>query len=373
LDGRPDIPVAREGFDPDPSRYPLGGLLLRDIIDILERWTAAGETVALATVIERIGSAPRDPGATLALLASGELAGNVTGGCVEPAVIREAGEVLAGEPGRVVHYGLDDGDELGVGLRCGGRIAVAIFALDPAIVAPLAAAVRGDVPVAIAINLDERRFGEQTLVPPALDADDPVAEAADALLALGETALVETREGDKLFVESFPVRPNLYLFGTSDHVAALVPIGRQLGYRVSVCDPRRAFVTRERFPDADELSTEWPDAFLARSPIDSRTAICMMTHDVKFEVAALRLALASDAGFIGAMGSEKTRAERNSRLREVGVGEADLARLHAPIGIQIGARTPPEVAVSIAAQLIELNVLERARRAAGIARATVLS
>jgi xanthine dehydrogenase accessory factor len=140
-----------------------------------------------------------------------------------------------------------------------------------------------------------------------------------------------------------------------------------------VCDPRTVFLTRERFPDADELSDEWPDQFLSHAPVDARTAICMLTHDLKFDVPALKLAFASNAGFIGAIGSEKTRADRVGRLREEGVGDPELARLHAPIGIQIGARTPDEVAVTIAAQLIESNVVSRAKRIENIARATVLS
>ena len=155
--------------------------------------------------------------------------------------------------------------------------------------------------------------------------------------------------------------------------AALVPIGKQLGYRVTVCDPRTVFLTRERFPDADELSDEWPDQFLSHAPVDRRTALLMMTHDLKFDVPALKLALESKAGFIGAIGSEKTRADRGERLREAGVGEADMARVHAPVGIAIGARTPDEVAVSIAAQLIEANVVARAKRIQAISRATVLS
>jgi xanthine dehydrogenase accessory factor len=165
----------------------------------------------------------------------------------------------------------------------------------------------------------------------------------------------------------------MYIFGASDHVSAVVPLARSLGYRVTVCDPRKVFLTKERFPDADELVDEWPDQFLEHAPIDPRTVICMMTHDLKFDVPALKLALGSNAGFIGAIGSEKTRSDRGARLRAEGVGDADLARLHAPVGIQIGARTPEEVAITIAAQLIEANVVARNKRIASIAHATVLS
>ena len=347
---------------------------MRDILPILERWTGAGQAVAVGSVIERIGSAPRDPGAALAVSSAGEIAGSVTGGCVEPAVIREATEVLNGSRGRICRYGLTDDDGFDVGLSCGGTIAIAVYPLDPALVGPLGTAVEADTPVALTVRLADDRFGEQRLVS-GEDAPngDAVASAARALLELGESGVVETGEGELVFVESYAPRPNLYVFGASDHVAAVVTAAKFLGYRVTVCDPRTTFMTRERFPDADELAIEWPDRFLEHAPVDARTAICMMTHDLKFDVPALKRALATNAGYIGAIGSEKTRTERDARLRDEGVGDADLARLHAPIGIQIGARTPEEVAITIAAQLIESNVIARAKRVTSVAHATVLS
>ena len=346
---------------------------MKDIIEILERWTVAGASVALGSVVERVGSAPRDPGAALAVSSNREIAGGVTGGCVEPAVIREAKEVLEGSRGRLVHYGLDDEDGFDVGLTCGGKIAVAVYRLDPELVPPIADAVRTDTPIAVTLSLDDERFGEQAIFRADQTNGSGVSSAARSLLEIGESAIVESDDGEKVFVESYAPRANLYLFGASDHVAALVPVGKQLGYRVTVCDPRTVFLTRERFPDADELSDEWPDQFLSHAPVDARTAICLMTHDLKFDVPALKLAFASSAGFIGAIGSEKTRADRTARLHEEGIGDAEMARLHAPIGIQIGARTPEEVAVTIAAQLIEANVVARAKRIETISRATVLS
>ena len=347
---------------------------MRDILPHLVRWTGDGQAVAVGSVIERIGSAPRDPGAALAVSASGEVAGSVTGGCVEPAVIREATEVLNGSPGRICRYGLTDDDGFDVGLSCGGTIAIAVYPLDPALLAPLGDAVVNDTPVALTVMLAEQRFGEQRLVSGnGAPTGDVVESAARALLEIGESAVIETGEGELVFVDSYAPRPDLYIFGASDHVAALVTMGKFLGYRVTVCDPRTTFMTRERFPDADELALEWPDRFLENAPVDARTAICMMTHDLKFDVPALKRALASNAGYIGAIGSEKTRAERDARLRDEGVGEADLARLHQPIGIQIGARTPEEVAVTIAAQLIEANVIARAKRVTSVSHATVLS
>jgi xanthine dehydrogenase accessory factor len=347
---------------------------MRDILPHLVRWTDEGQAVAVASVIERIGSAPRDPGAALAVSAAGDVAGSVTGGCVEPAVIREATEVLNGSPGRICRYGLTDDDGFDVGLSCGGTIAVAVYPLDVALLAPLGGAVENDAPVALTVRLAERGFGEQRLISgEGAPSGDPVESAARSLLELGESGVIETAAGELVFVESYAPRPDLYLFGASGHVAALVTMGKFLGYRVTVCDPRTTFMTRDRFPDADELAIEWPDRFLENAPIDARTAICMLTHDLKFDVPALRRALQTNAGYIGAIGSEKTRTERDARLRDEGVGEADLARLHAPIGIQIGARTPEEVAVTIAAQLIESNVIACAKRITSVAHATVLS
>jgi xanthine dehydrogenase accessory factor len=346
---------------------------MRDIISILERWVSDGAPVAVGSVIERIGSAPRDPGATLAVSGTGEVAGSVTGGCVEPAVIREAKEVLDGSRGRICRYGLSDDEGFDVGLTCGGSIAVAVYALDPTLVSPIAEAVATDTSVAMTVRLGDDCFGEQRLLNGDAPGPSDLETAAMSLLELGESGIVETADGELVFVESYAPRPDMFVFGASDHVTALVTMGKFLGYRVTVCDARAAFVTEERFPDADRLVIEWPDRFLETATIDPRTAICMMTHDMKFDVPALKKALASNAGYIGAIGSEKTRTDREQRLRDEGVGDADLARLHAPIGVQVGARTPEEVAVTIGTQIIESNGVARAKRTASLVRPTVLS
>jgi xanthine dehydrogenase accessory factor len=342
---------------------------MRDVLPTLERWIGDGRRVVVATVIERQGSAPRDPGASMAINDKGEVAGSVTGGCVEPAVIREAHELLAGGPAKVVTYGIADDEAFDVGLSCGGTVAILIFALDSTLLAPIAEAVAADRAVALALPLGEA-IGEQRLVS-AEGRGDAVSVAARALLEVGDSAVVQTETGDLVFVESFAPRPQMYVFGAVDHASALVTLGKFLGYRVAVCDARALFVTAERFPDADELVVDWPDRFLERSPVDARTAICVLTHDSKFDVPALKAALQTNAGYIGAMGSQRTRDERRERLLAEGVGEAELARVHAPIGLQIGGRTPEEVAVAIAAQLIESQAV--ARRSPGVARATVIS
>jgi xanthine dehydrogenase accessory factor len=320
---------------------------VRDVLETLERWAQAGTRVATATVVATERSAPREPGAVLAVDADGNVVGSVTGGCVEPAVYGEAREVLAGEGPRLKTYGIADEEAFEVGLPCGGTVHIFVDALDPALVAPLAEAVREERPIALETRITGEGIGAKRLVGP--EDDGPAAD----LLARAETGIVETPEG-QLFVSSFAPRPNMYVFGAVDHAAALASIGRFLGYRVTVCDARARFVTRERFPDVDELVVEWPDRFLQEAHVDERTAICILTHDHKFDVPALKVALETRAGYIGAMGSRRTNADRAERLRAEGVTEEEMARIHAPIGLKIGSRSPQEVAVAIAAEIVQV-------------------
>jgi xanthine dehydrogenase accessory factor len=322
---------------------------VRDILDTLERWVGDGLRVATATVIRTERSAPREPGAVLAVSERGEVAGSVTGGCVEPAVYEEAREVLAGGAPRLRAYGIADEEAFEVGLPCGGTVHIFVNALEPELVAPIAADVRAEKPVAVAITLTGPDTGATRIVRP-----DDADEQARALLARGETGVVY-EEGEQVFVSSFAPRPRMYVFGAIDHAAAVARIGRFLGYRVTVCDARARFVTPERIPDVDELVVEWPDRFLARAPVDERTAIVVLTHDHKFDVPVLKVALGTPAAYVGAMGSRKTTEERAALLREQGVPEEELVRIHAPIGLDLGARTPEEVAVAVAAELIAVT------------------
>jgi xanthine dehydrogenase accessory factor len=320
---------------------------VRDVLETLERWAQAGTRVATATVVATERSAPREPGAMLAVDADGTVVGSVTGGCVEPAVYEEAREVLAGDGPRLKTYGIADEEAFEVGLPCGGTVHIFVDALDPALVAPLAEAVRAERPIALETRISGEQIGAKRLVGP--EDEGPSAE----LLARAETGIVETPEG-QLFVSSFAPRPNLYVFGAVDHAAALASIGLFLGFRVTVCDARARFVTPERFPDVDELVVEWPDRFLQEAHVDERTAICILTHDHKFDVPALRVALETPAGYIGAMGSRRTNADRAERLRAEGVSDEAMARIHAPIGLRIGSRSPQEVAVAIAAEIVQV-------------------
>ena len=312
---------------------------MKDILDTLERWTGDGLRVATATVVRTERSAPRDPGAVLAVSERGDVAGSVTGGCVEPAVYEEAREVLAGGAPRLRSYGIANEEAFEVGLPCGGTVHIFIDLLDPAVVAPIAEAVREERPIALEVAVSGPAVGTKRLV------------TDGELLARGETGIVETDEGE-VFVTSFAPRPNMYVFGAVDHAGAVAEIGRFLGFRVTVCDARARFVTRERFPDVDELVVEWPDRFLATADVDERTAICVLTHDHKFDVPLLKVALDTPARYIGAMGSKRTNEERAERLKAEGITEEQLARIKAPIGLDIGSRSPNEVAVAVAAEIV---------------------
>ena len=320
---------------------------MRDILDTLEGWIAQGREAAIATVVETERSAPREPGSSMAVSDAGEIAGSVTGGCVEPAVYEHAQEVLGGGPPRLATFGIADDEAFEVGLPCGGTVHIYVSRVDPAVVRAVAGAVREERPLATLTTIEGPDAGAVRVVAP----DDTMEAAERDLVTRGRAGVIA--EGDeRVFVSPFMPRPAMYVFGAIDHSAALARMGRFLGYRVTVCDARGAFVMPERFPDVDELVVAWPHEFLAGAPIDERTAVCVLTHDAKFDVPVLKVALDSPAGYIGAMGSSRTTERRNERLREEGVTDEQLARIHAPIGLKIGSRTPEEVAVAIAAEVV---------------------
>ena len=342
-----------------------------DILDTLERWQGDGRRIALATVVAVEFSAPRDPGAAMAVNDRGDVAGSVSGGCVEGAVYEEAQDVLRTGRARLVTYGISDAQAISVGLTCGGTIHIFVEMLESQILRRIADAVGADVPIALAIGLDGPALGRERLVSGDDDAygsmgneglDHAVSGEARALLAAGDTVIRSFGdEGQpvgtdvRVFIRSFAPKPNMYIFGAIDFSRAMVHVGKDLGYRVSVIDARPIFATRQRFPHADDVIVEWPDEFLSRAPIDERTALVILTHDAKFDIPLLQVALRTQAGYIGAMGSRRTHAERVEQLRAAGVTADDLARIHAPIGLDIGARTPEETAISIAAEIIAMR------------------
>ena len=341
---------------------------MRDLLPELERWQAEGKPIAIATVITVVGSAPRTVGATLALTAAGDIAGSVSGGCVEPAVIEAGLKTLrTGQP-KLLSYGITEEQNVEqIGLSCGGEIQVFVERL--ANLEPLAAAFHAERPIvrAIVIAAPEGSGatpGANVLVPEqgelvgsigSVVLDMAVAGKARELLRNGESALATVEvEGQpaRVFFEVYAPEPSLVIIGAGHITIPLSRLAKALDYRVTVVDPREAFATRERLPDADEILLEWPDEALAHLPLSSATAVAVLSHDDKFDVPALTAALNSPAGYVGAIGSRGTRERRDRRLREAGVTDEQIARIHGPIGLDIGAQTPEEIALAILAQIV---------------------
>ncbi|MEV7073720.1 XdhC/CoxI family protein [Streptomyces sp. NPDC093990] len=348
-----------------------------DIADELHRWVEQGRDFAVATVVAVGGSAPRLPGAALAVDADGTAIGSVSGGCVEGAVYELCRQALEdGEP-VLERFGYSDEDAFAVGLTCGGVIDILVTPVragDPvrAVVAAALEAAAGGRATALAriVSGPRELVGRALVVRPEdprghggfgahPELDRTVAAEAGAFLDAGRTGTLEIGEqGSRcgapltVLVESSVPPPRMIVFGAIDFASALVRIGKFLGYRVTVCDARPVFATEARFPEADEIIVEWPHRYLERTEVDARTVLCVLTHDAKFDVPLLRLALRLPVAYVGAMGSRRTHLDRNERLREVGVTELELARLRSPVGLDLGARTPEETALSIAAEIV---------------------
>lgn len=333
---------------------------MRDIAARLAQWHSESMPYALATVISVSGSAPRLPGAAMAVSADGEAVGSVSGGCVESAVYELCREVLSSRQCVRTSFGYSDDDAFAVGLTCGGVIEVFVSCADPA---SFVDAVGCGESVATAQVLDES--GAMVMVGAHgvsgttgfADVDAVVADEAIAMLDSGASGIrsVRCRPDLEVFVSSYASKPRLLIFGAIDYAGALARLGSFLGYRVTVCDARPVFATEARFPDADEVVVEWPHSYLARTEVDSRTVVCVLTHDAKFDVPLLKVALRLPVAFVGAMGSRRTHVDRLRRLREVGLEEVELARLRSPIGLDLWARTPEETAVAIAAEFVAVR------------------
>ncbi|WP_175407227.1 XdhC family protein [Streptomyces sp. TRM64462] len=342
-----------------------------DIAEELGRWVEQGRDFAVATVVAVSGSAPRQPGAALAVDRDGTAIGSVSGGCVEGAVYELCQQAI--EDGLTVRerFGYSDEDAFAVGLTCGGVIDVLVTPVRGGVYPAALAAAAGGEAAALARLTD----GPADLMGTALlvhadgsyegglgghpELDRTAAAEARALLDAGRTGTVTIGEDGSrcgqpltLLVESSVPPPRMIVFGAIDFASALVRVGRFLGYHVTVCDARPVFATAARFPDADEIVVGWPHEYLESTRVDARTVLCVLTHDAKFDVPLLQRALRLPVAYVGAMGSRRTHEDRNRRLREVGVTELELARLRSPIGLDLGARTPEETALSIAAEIV---------------------
>jgi xanthine dehydrogenase accessory factor len=362
---------------------------MREVLSDLLPWWEAGETVGMGTVVATFQSAPRPAGASMLVGPDGSAVGSVSGGCVEGAVYELAKDVVANGDPVLQRYGVSDEVALGAGLTCGGILDIYVEQVSRDTF-PQLGAVADDVaagrPVAVATVVehpDPAYVGRRMFLrPPAPGAgpqvetagslgsdriDDAVRDDALGLLANGHSATLgygpdgERRgEGMRVFVWAFAPPPRMIVFGAIDFAAAVARIGGFLGYHVTVCDARPVFATATRFPEADEVVVTWPHRYLAGEAesgrIDGRTVLCVLTHDPKFDVPLLEVALRlPEVGYIGAMGSRRTHEDRLQRLREAGLTQAEIARMSSPIGLDLGARTPEETAVSIAGEIIALR------------------
>ncbi|UVJ41442.1 XdhC family protein [Arthrobacter sp. CJ23] len=353
---------------------------MREVLDDLVAAVAAGRTVGLGTVVRTFRSAPRPAGAAMMVDADGRAVGSVSGGCVEGALYELATEVA--REGRPVlqRYGISDDDAYEVGLTCGGILHIFVEPVSTATFPQLVemaddvAAGRPVAAVTVIEHPDPAWLGRHLVVRPdgfsgslgSDRADHAVSDDVQGLLATGRNATLSygpdgqrRGEGMRVFAVSFAPQPRMLVFGAIDFAAAVAQQGSFLGYRVTVCDARPVFATAARFPQAAEVVVDWPHRYLQAQidagQVDNRTVVCVLTHDPKFDVPLLEVALRHDLAYVGAMGSRRTHHDRMDRLREAGLNEDELARLSSPIGLDLGSRTPEETAVSIAAEIIALH------------------
>jgi xanthine dehydrogenase accessory factor len=346
---------------------------MRDVLPDIDRWRAQGKPIAVATVVQTWGSAPRAAGAKMAMTPDNEISGSVSGGCVEGAVYETGVEVLQSGRPQLLHFGVADDTAWEVGLACGGTIDVFVSALDPSLYDAARAAL-----------LEERPFATVTVIssPPdfvgravmvrddgqvmgtlgVAEMDEDAIRAARFALAEGQSQRTGIATGYagpfeiftavEAFVEVSLPSPTLVIVGGVHIAVALAALAKTLGYRTVVVDPRKAFGSEARFPHVDQLIQKWPDEALAQIGLTRSTAVAMLTHDPKLDDPALKLALPSPAFYVGALGSRKTQQQRRERLLADGLTESQLARLRGPIGLDLGGRTPEEVALAIMAEIV---------------------
>jgi xanthine dehydrogenase accessory factor len=318
---------------------------VREILPELDRWRTRGDRIALARVVGTRRSAPRPVGAKLIVSETGELAGSISGGCVESEVVEAAREVLAGGEAKLLTFGISDELALTVGLPCGGEIDVWVDEPAAELLDELAGVARTEERAVFFVDLED---GSERLV---RDGDD---EVADELIRSGHSKVVELH-GRRLFADVFGPPPRLFVYGAVDTADALCAAAKAIGWRTVVADARARFATRERLPNADEIVVAWPGEALAQVAPDHTTAILVLTHDDKFDLPLLTGALATEAYYIGALGSRRNQERRRERLLDEGVAEADLDRISGPAGLDIGAHTPAETAVSMLAEIMAVR------------------
>lgn len=340
---------------------------MHEVLPELQSWLSDGKRVALATVVKVWGSAPRQAGSKLATSSAGDIAGSVSNGCVEGAVIEEARGVMESGVPRLLHFGVTNEEAWAVGLTCGGEIEVLVEPVRPGDAwQALESRIQAEEPVASVRYLGGGEHTQMTVAPdgtavgtlgsPSLDV--AATKASVEQLAELSSARISIAEGDghtDVFVDVIAPPPRLILVGAGHVAIPLVALGNDLGYHTTVIDPRTAFATPERFAHADELLTEWPQEALARVPITRSTCAVVLSHDLKLDVPALEVLLRSPARYVGALGSKRTHAKRVAALEEAGLTDDEIARVHAPVGLDLGGRRPEEIALSILAQIVAVS------------------
>ena len=337
---------------------------MRDILPDLDNWRADAErkSIALATVIQTWGSSPRRAGAKMGLTPDGKITGSVSGGCVEGAVYETGVDVLKSNRPQLLHFGVADETAWEVGLACGGSIDVFVKPLDTEFFKSLRAVLAEEKSaVLVTVVRGPAEFiGRELLVEEngnvtgslAAELDKQALDLARQTLAQGESRRAMLSEEIEVFVEVILPPPTLIAVGGVHITIALMTLAKTLGYRTVVVDPRSAFGSEERFPNVDRLIQRWPEEAFQEIPLTRSTAVAMLTHDPKLDDPALKIALPSPAFYVGALGSKTTQAKRRQRLLDEGLSEEQLNRLHGPIGLQIGAQTPEEIAMSIMAEIV---------------------
>lgn len=334
---------------------------MKDVVNDINRWLAENTAVSLATVVQTWGSAPRRVGAKMAVTADGRFCGSVSGGCVEGAVIEASQQILAGGQARLLRYGVADETAWDVGLACGGSIEIFVQPLDTAVFHFLHAAIQNET-AATAMTIiqgtpaqtgrtmafDEAGRQVGTLGSPALD-----AQAREAAANIRQPAKLPLADDVVLFVDPIRPSPRLVMVGGVHIAQALAPIAQTVGFHTTLIDPRRSFASQERFAHVDRLIQAWPEKAFKEVVVTTETAVALLTHDPKIDDPALKVVLNSPAFYIGALGSRSTHAKRKERLREMGFSETAVARIHAPIGLDIGATTPEQIALAVMAEIVQ--------------------
>src|SRR5687768_2470729 len=336
--------------------------MMRDILPDLDNWRAENKSIALATVIQTWGSSPRRTGAKMALTPDGKITGSVSGGCVEGAVFDSGVDVLKSNTPKLLHFGVADETAWEVGLACGGSIDIFVESLDKEFFKSLRSVLTEERAAAVltVVRAPNDLLGGEMLIKEDgnvigsihEDLDEPAVRLAKETLLQGSSRRANLNEDVEVFIEVILPPPTLIAVGGVHITIALVSLAKTLGYRTIVVDPRSAFGSQERFPHVDQLIQSWPEEAFQEIPLTRSTAIAMLTHDPKLDDPALKIALPSPAFYIGALGSKTTQTKRRQRLLDEGLTEAQLDRLHGPIGLKIGAATPEEIAMSIMAEIV---------------------